>query len=182
MKNNLKNNRWIFLTLAIACLFSMARAAETSRSKSFTAGKGGTLEVSTSVGDIKIVPWDKNEACIQVEGLDDEELDRVKMTQTGSVIHVEYRSRWNNWSGRVQFTINVPSQFNLDLSTSGGDLTVDGELSGKIDGTTSGGSINLGTVHGGPVEMTTSGGDISAKNLEGEDLLKTAAGIFALNL
>ncbi len=153
MKNILKYNRWIYFTMAAVCLFSAARAAEASRSKSFPAGKGGTLEVSTSVGDIKIVPWDKNEACIQVDGLDDEELDRVKMSQSGSVIRVEYRSRWSSWSGRVQFTINVPAQFNLDLSTSGGDLTVSGELSGKIDGTTSGGSINLGTVHGGPVEI-----------------------------
>ena len=176
MKNILKHNRWIFLAVAAICMLSLTGAEESGRAKSFTAGKGGTLEVSTSVGDIKIVPWDKNEASIQVEGLDDEELDRVKMTQTGSVIHVEYRSRWSNWSGRVQFTVHVPSQFNLDLSTSGGDLTVSGELSGKIDGTTSGGSINLGTVRGGPVEMTTSGGDISAKNLEGEDLLKTAGG------
>jgi hypothetical protein len=164
------------LGAALVCMFTVLRAEESGRAKSFAVGKGGTLEVSTSVGDIRIVPWDKNEAYIQVEGLEDEELDHVQMTQTGSVVRVVYRSKWSSWSGSVQFIINVPSKFNLDLSTSGGDLTVEGSLTGKVEGMTSGGSISLGTVAGGPVEMTTSGGDITAKNLEGESFLKTAGG------
>jgi len=147
-----------------------------NRTKSFNASKGGMLEVSTSRGDIRISPWEKNEVYIAVDGLDDEDIDKVKMTQNGNTVRVSYRSRWSNGSGHISFSISVPSQFNIDISTSGGDLEVKGGLTGKIDGSTSGGDIKLGNVFGGPVEVTTSGGDIRAGKIEGEGNLKTAGG------
>jgi hypothetical protein len=146
------------------------------RSKSFQVGKGGTVEVSTSVGDIRITTWEKNEVFVSVEGLDDEGLDKVKMTQSGNVVRVSYRSRWNDGSGHLRFEINVPQQFNLDMNTSGGDLIVKGDITGKIEGSTSGGDIKLENCAGGPVEVTTSGGDIAAGKIEGEGNLKTAGG------
>jgi hypothetical protein len=146
------------------------------RSKSFNVSKGGTIEVTTSVGDIKISTWEKNEVYVNVEGIDDEDINQVKMSQNGNVVRVTYRTRWGDGSGHIRFNIDVPSQFNLDLNTSGGNLEVRGGLSGKIDGTTSGGDIKLGNVFGGPVEVTTSGGDISTGKLEGEGHLKTAGG------
>jgi hypothetical protein len=152
-------------------------SAQTNRSKSFNIGKGGTLEISTSVGDLHIKPWDKNEVSVSVEGLEDEELDRVKMIQTGSTVRVTYRSRWNNQSGEsVVFDAYVPKQFNLDLSTSGGDVIVSGSFDGKIDGSTSGGDIKLGDVYGGPVEVTTSGGNITTGAIQGDGTLKTSGG------
>ncbi|HVN49107.1 MAG TPA: DUF4097 family beta strand repeat-containing protein [Bacteroidota bacterium] len=151
--------------------------AQTNRSKSFSVGKGGTLEISTSVGDLHIKPWDKNEVAVSVEGLEDEELDRVKMTQTGNTIRVTYRSRWNNqWGENVVFDAYVPQQFILDLSTSGGNVIVSGTFNGKIDGSTSGGDIKLGDVSGGPVEVTTSGGNITTGAIQGDGTLKTSGG------
>jgi DUF4097 and DUF4098 domain-containing protein YvlB len=150
--------------------------AQTSREKSFNVGKGGTLEVSTSVGDIHIKPWEKNEVSVAVEGLEDEELDRVKITQSGNTVRVSYRSRWNNSSDHVLFDVQVPQQYNLDLSTSGGDLAVNGSLNGKIDGSTSGGDIKLGDVVGGPVDVSTSGGNIKTGTIQGDGILKTAGG------
>jgi hypothetical protein len=167
------------LIATLAALFMMALASageEGSRSKSFSVSKGGTMEVSTSRGDIRISPWEKNEVSIAVEGLDDEELDKIKMTQNGNIVRISYRSRWDDGSGHVRFSISVPSQFNLDMNTSGGDLEVKGGLTGKIDGSTSGGDIKLGNVFGGPVEVTTSGGDISTGKIEGDGSLKTAGG------
>jgi hypothetical protein len=147
-----------------------------SRTKSFNVSKGGTIEVTTSRGDIRISPWEKNEVYVTIEGLDDEDIDKVKMTQNGNTVRVSYRSRWYNGSGHVNFSISVPSQFNLDISTSGGDLEVKGGLTGKIDGSTSGGDIKLGNVFGGPVEVTTSGGDIKTGKIDGDGSLKTAGG------
>jgi hypothetical protein len=169
--------RILIATLVALLASTLALASEEgSRSKSFSVSKGGTMEVSTSRGDIRISPWEKNEVSIVVEGLDDEDFDKVKMTQNGNIIRVSYRSRWNDGSGRVRFAISVPSQFNLDLNTSGGDLEVKGGLTGKIDGSTSGGDIKLGNVFGGPVEVKTSGGDISTEKIEGDGSLKTAGG------
>ena len=169
--------RTLIAALAALLAATLALAGEDgSRSKSFSVGKGGTIEVSTSRGDITISPWDKNEVSVVIEGLDDEDLDKVKMTQNGNIVRVSYRSRWDDGSGHVRFAISVPSQFNLDMNTSGGDLEVKGELTGKIDGSTSGGDIKLGNVFGGPVEVTTSGGDISTGKIEGDGSLKTAGG------
>jgi DUF4097 and DUF4098 domain-containing protein YvlB len=163
------------LVVFLLSIFALARE-EGARSKTFNVSKGGTVEVSTSVGDIRISTWEKNEVYVTVEGLEDEDFDRVKMKQDGNVVRVSYRSRWNSWSSNVQFDISVPSQFNLDLSTSGGDLEVKSTLNGKIDGSTSGGSIKLGNVTGGPVEVSTSGGDISTGRIDGDGTLKTSGG------
>ena len=174
----MKTNTQILITALVVLLTSTLALAgeEGSRSKSFSVSKGGTIEVSTSKGDIRISPWEKNEVSVVVEGLDDEDLDNVKMAQNGNTVRVSYRSRWDDGSGHVRFSISVPSQFNLDMNTSGGDLEVKGRLTGKIDGSTSGGDIKLGDVFGGPVEVTTSGGDITTGKLEGEGHLKTAGG------
>jgi len=174
----MKTNTQILITALVVLLTSTLALAgeEGSRSKSFSVSKGGTIEVSTSRGDIRISPWEKNEVSVVVEGLDDEDLDNVKMAQNGNTVRVSYRSRWDDGSGHVRFSISVPSQFNLDMNTSGGDLEVKGRLTGKIDGSTSGGDIKLGDVFGGPVEVTTSGGDITTGKLEGEGHLKTAGG------
>ena len=159
--------------------FSVGRAAdgdEGARTKSFTVAKGGNLEVSTGVGDIQINPWDKNEVRVSVEGIDDEDLDRLKMTQSDNSIHVSYRPKWRyNGGGDVRFEIDVPSQFNVDLKTSGGSLEVSGTLTGKLTGTTAGGDIKLKNIVG-PVEMSTSGGNIEAGDIKGDGYLKTSGG------
>jgi len=164
-------------TIAALFMITLAFAGEEgARSKSFNVSKGGTIEISTSVGDVRISPWEKNEVYVNIEGLDDEDIGQVKMSQSGNVVRVSYRTRWGDGSGHLRFNVNVPSQFNLDMNTSGGDLEVKNGLTGKIDGSTSGGDIKLGNVFGGPIDVTTSGGDITTGKLEGEGHLKTAGG------
>jgi DUF4097 and DUF4098 domain-containing protein YvlB len=174
----MKTNSRLFALALVACLATAVALArdEGARSKSFTASKGGTVEVTTSVGDITISTWEKNEVSVSVEGLDDEDLDKVKMKQEGNTVRVSYRSRWNSWSGHVSFDINVPSQFNADINTSGGNLEIRGKLTGKVGGSTSGGDIRLATVIGGPVEVSTSGGNIRAERIDGDGTLKTSGG------
>jgi DUF4097 and DUF4098 domain-containing protein YvlB len=166
----------MILFMTVCASMYLSAGEDGNRSKSFNVGSGGTLEITTSVGDIRISTWGKNEVFVSVDGLDDEDLDKIKMTQSGNVVRVTYRSRWNDGSGHVHFDISVPTQFNLDMSTSGGDLEVKGAITGKIDGSTSGGDIKLGNVSGGPVEVTTSGGDIKTGKIEGDGSLKTAGG------
>ncbi|MBN1397508.1 MAG: DUF4097 family beta strand repeat protein [Bacteroidetes bacterium] len=174
----MKTYKQIVAAVFTVILIAAVTAADeySSRTKSFSVGKGGTLEVSTSRGDIRVSTWGKNEVYVVIEGLDEEDLDKVKMTQNGNNIRVSYRSNWYSGSGHVSFSVSVPSQFNLDINTSGGDLEVRGGLTGKVDGTTSGGDIKLGNISGGPVEVTTSGGDIRAGKIEGDGNFKTAGG------
>jgi len=150
-----------------------------SRSKTFNVGKGGTLEVSVDGGDITINVWDKNEVYVRAEGIEDEDLDHLKMRQSGNDVRVEFRNRsgWGGWGGgHLRFDITIPSQFNADLHTSGGDITLRGTIDGKISGSTSGGDVKLENVKGGRVELATSGGDMSTGNVQGDVVLRTSGG------
>ncbi len=150
-----------------------------SRSKTFGVGKGGTLSVSVDGGDIKISVWDKSEVLVKADGIDDEDLDRLKMKQSGNDVRVEYRNRrsWGGWNNsHVRFEITIPSQYNADLHTSGGDISVRATVNGKISGGTSGGDVKLEDVKGGRVELSTSGGDMRTGDVQGDVILKTSGG------
>ncbi len=145
------------------------------RSKSFTVSKGGLLEVSVGVGDIRITPWDKNEAYVRASGIDDDEIDRLKMSQSGNTIRVTFRPR-GGWShGNAEFEINIPKEFDTDLRTSGGDIEILDFIKGKIKGSTSGGDIKLSTVSG-TVSMSTSGGNVHTGDIQGDGELRTSGG------
>jgi DUF4097 and DUF4098 domain-containing protein YvlB len=143
------------------------------KSQSFTVDKGGLLDVSTETGSIEVQVWDKNEVFVEAEYLDDEESEGLSMSQSGNTVRVHYRSY--DHSSDVHFRINVPAQFNLELETSGGDITIKGKLTGKVNGHTSGGDIRIDYVNG-DVEMETSGGDITAKDIMGDLKLETSGG------
>ncbi len=144
------------------------------RTQSFSVNKGDTLQVSVESGDIWVGAWEKNEVMISAEGIDQEDLDSLSMTQSGSVVRVHF-SGSHGWSGYVRFDIQVPSQFDMNLRTSGGDIRLQGDLTGNITGSTSGGDIRLGNIRG-RLEMGTSGGDILAGRIEGDAMLRTSGG------
>ncbi len=145
------------------------------RSKSFKVAKGGKLDLSTAYGDIRIKPWSKDEVYVSVTGLDDEDLERLKMSQSGNDVIISFRPRGRSWSGDATFDVNVPSAYNIQVKTSGGDVEVDGPLTGTVDGSTAGGDIKFGAING-DVDMSTSGGDIKSGDFAGNGKLRTAGG------
>jgi len=147
---------------------------DTKATKTFTVTKGGDLEVNVNCGDIKLKTWDKDQVSITVDGLDDEDLDEVHMTQSGNSIRVEYRPRWN-WSGDVTFRVSLPAQFDADIHTSGGNIDVRGTMKGKLTGYTSGGDIHTENVEGA-TNLKTSGGDITLGDVSGEAEVRTSGG------
>lgn len=148
------------------------------RSKSFNVNKGGMLEVNVDGGAISIKVWDKNEVFVRAEGIDEDEMDRLKMTQSGNTVRIEFKhQRWGWSSGRSRFDITMPSQFDTDLHTSGGDIEIHGSVSGRIKGSTSGGDVTIENVlKGGIVDLSTSGGNMRAGNVEGDVKLRTSGG------
>jgi DUF4097 and DUF4098 domain-containing protein YvlB len=177
-----KQARFLIAAILVAVPMLLAfrgYVEDDSRSKTFTVGKGGTLEVSVDGGDVKINVWDRNEVLVKVDGIDDEDLDRLKMKQSGNDVRVEFRNRrsWGGWnSNHLRFEITIPKQYNADLHTSGGDISVRGTVDGKITGSTSGGDVKLEDVRGGRVELSTSGGDMKTGDVQGDVVLKTSGG------
>lgn len=179
MKNLLKGLVLVVLLLLPGMLASARQSDNEQRTKSFNVSKGGTLEVRVEGGDIKISVWEKNEVLVKAEGIDDDDLDRLKMKQSGNDVLVEFRNRggWGGWGGNhLRFDITVPSQYNADLHTAGGDIDVRGSVSGTIKGATSGGDVSIDNVKGGKVDLSTSGGDMHAGDVQGDVTLKTSGG------
>jgi len=171
----------ITAVIAVLVLFTLSVSAQKDsgvREKSFTVNKGGRLEVSVRSGDIRISPWSQNEVRIVADGIDEEDLDRLRMTQSGNTVRVEFRPRgrdWGGWNGSPRFEISIPVDFNVDMKTSGGDLELTGGISGKVEGSTSGGDITLSNVTG-MVDMSTSGGDVRVGDIKGNAQLSTSGG------
>ncbi|MGE5350521.1 MAG: DUF4097 family beta strand repeat-containing protein [Acidobacteriota bacterium] len=141
--------------------------------KTFKVGKSGFLELYVSLGSIKIVPWDKNEMQIEAKGIYDGDAEKVKITQQGNIVKVNYEQ--GGHPDEVKFIISLPAQHNVRLSTSSGDIEVDGTLKGELRGSTSGGDIRLGRVDG-LVALNTSGGNITSGDVVGNASFNTSGG------
>jgi len=81
---------------------------------------------------------------------------------------------WNNGGFDVRIEVMLPSNYNSDIETSGGDINL-GKLKGKTELNTSGGDITLNTIEG-EVYAETSGGDIKINNHYGYVRLSTSGG------
>lgn len=171
---------YITSVVAMLTFFVLSASAQDTgvRSKTFNVSKNGKLDITVRSGDIHISSWNKSQVSVTAEGIDDEDLDRLKMSQSGNTVRVDFRPRgnWGGWDGyHVRFDISVPSDFNIEMKTSGGDLEVTGMINGRIDGSTSGGDIRLESVTG-TVDMSTSGGDIKVGDIKGNAELNTSGG------
>ena len=80
---------------------------------------------------------------------------------------------------RTRFVVTVPSRCNMDLRTSGGNISVD-ELEGDIRSKTSGGSLHFDRIKGA-VSGSTSGGSIELLECVGWAQVETSGGIIRIS-
>lgn len=179
---------------ALLILLSTAASAagiEDRVRRTFDAAPGGTLTIDTQVGSIEVTPTSTSGVVVEVirtarttdpkkarELFSEMSLD---FSQQGNDVRITSRRRKDDWpffnwnSGlRVRFQVSVPYRYNVDLSTSGGDIRVS-DLGGQTSCRTSGGDIVLGKM-AGSVKATTSGGDVSITGGAGAVVLKTSGG------
>lgn len=165
--------------------------------KSFHVSSGEKLTVETPTGDVIIDSWNESEVSILVYGNDnaEEKLDFSFDKISGGVkVKAEKNNEWSSWGNSIKLTykIKVPSNFDTDIRTSGGDIKLsdtNGDLilktsggdivvknsSGNLVAKTSGGDIKINTFNGNS-ELKTSGGDISTKALSGSVEASTSGG------
>ncbi|HUI29975.1 MAG TPA: DUF4097 family beta strand repeat-containing protein [Candidatus Acidoferrales bacterium] len=142
--------------------------------KNFSVSEGGKLVVSINGGDIQVKVWDKLQVQMTAQDIGDD-ADLIETSQDGNTINVRTRGGWWSGSRDLRFIFYVPTNFNLNLSTSGGDLELGGELTGDVELSTSGGDVTIEDVNG-TVAGKTSGGDMVAHNLEKDATLSTSGG------
>jgi len=149
--------------------------------KEFNVDPGGLLEMDDISGDITVRTWGKNMVQITEELKMDvytkSEAEEVlkrsknKYSQSGKTVSVRgFRAR----RLKQRFDIMVPTKFNLDLKTSGGEISVQ-SLEGDVDLHTSGGDIDLSNITG-TVAAKTSGGNLDFSDINGVLTAKTSGG------
>lgn len=158
--------------------------------KEFRVSDGGDLSIKVPGADVEVVSGASNRAEISIF-LDARDMDKARsyfedldfeVGQSGGGVFVKARSadkgRWGwNRHGHAQILVraSIPRDFNADVETSGGDITIE-NLDGNVKLATSGGDIELGAISGDEITVTTSGGDIDAGSLSGRVKLTTSGG------
>ena len=181
--------------LTLACVadpnsVSARAAAQTDIQRTFSVRPGGRLMMDVDPGSIEVRTAGESQIVVnvfrKVERAGDyraEELLRqheVDFNQQGNnlIIRAKFPSedwrRWRHSSLQVRYVVSIPTEFNVDLKTSGGGVNVD-DLRGEVRVKTSGGGLRFGKIEG-PITGHTSGGGITMAGCNGKVEVRTSGG------
>ena len=173
-------NAILILFLLISNTLNATDSGE-GKTKSFKVASGGSLNVELQVGNINIQTWDKDEVLVKVEGLNDEAFKNLETNLKGNELTVKYENDGDETEEEVIFTITVPSKFNLDLKTMGGDISLKNNINGNVSIDTYGGEISAKNING-TTKIETKGGDIRLEEIKGDCNVNTYGGAVSITL
>ncbi len=158
--------------------------------KSFQVQPGVHLTVSTSGGEIRVIPSSDSVVKVvakeHIRASSEADADAlllkldlvIEQRGDGVVATAAYKEggiHFGSWPPvQVDFIVTVPSRASVDLKTSGGDIVV-GDLDGTVKAHTSGGEIELGKI-GADIDAHTSGGNVRLDEGRGSVKLSTSGG------
>ncbi|HEY6400427.1 MAG TPA: DUF4097 family beta strand repeat-containing protein [Blastocatellia bacterium] len=180
--------------LASACVNSNSAAAQAQGQadiqRTFSVQPGGRLVMDVEPGSIEVKTTGDSRIVVDVfrkvdrgsEGRAEEILRQheVNFEQQGNDLTIRARFPHENFrfwrrSGlQVRYVVSIPTEFNVDLKTSGGGIRVD-DLKGEVRVKTSGGGLQFGKIEG-PIIGNTSGGGINLAGCNGKVEVKTSGG------
>ncbi len=176
MSQFLKSVIKAIVSIALASMVHTSLAADADIEREFQVRRGGSLLVESDAGPIDVRAWDNSVVKVSVlkpNGF------TVDMNQSGDTVSVRAEAERGGFFGRmrsdIRFMVMVPREFNVELVTGGGAISVS-DLTGNVDVNTSGGSIDIGNISGGDVTADTSGGRIEIGNVEGDVEADTSGG------
>lgn len=179
--------------------------------KAFSVKAGGSLTIVSEFGaiDIQTAEQDKVEVIVTKESkpkfklvkVSQEILEDFEVTfeQNGADVRIDgkFKQGRKHWQKqlnqlKIHFLVTLPRQYNVDLDTSSGGISVDdldgyvrtetsagdlrfGKIKGTVWGRTSAGSIKL-TSCDSAVDVQTSAGSIELESVSGDVNAKTSAG------
>jgi hypothetical protein len=86
---------------------------------------------------------------------------------------------YSTWLRETEFRITVPQQFDAEVSTAGGSISVV-RLKGEVTARTSGGWLRFDRIEG-PIIGTTSGGGITITGARGRSVVRTSGGMIRIS-
>jgi DUF4097 and DUF4098 domain-containing protein YvlB len=170
MKKHLLKNIFSVMIFILSGFIITAIASE--KEKTFNVSKGENLIVTLSNGNITINPWSKDQVYIKAKNIDEDDLKDLRIDHQGNKVIVDF-----NGTDSDDFTLEVavPFQFNLDLSSGGGNVTIAGSFNGNVDISTGGGNIKLFSIEG-KLNVSTGGGNVIVGNVFSEAEISTGGG------
>ncbi|MFH2037483.1 MAG: DUF4097 family beta strand repeat-containing protein [Candidatus Zixiibacteriota bacterium] len=197
----------VFAMLSAATVFG---GIEQEKEESFNVKAGGMLTIESDLGSIEITGVNGDKVHIRVlmeaDTRDEKKAEEifedfhVEFEQTGDNVQVfgEYdNDRWNYWGNRrnlmrVKFLVTVPKEYEIDVETGGGGISIS-DLNGNVICKTSGGGLEfhgvVGEIQGrtsgggieiircnGHIDVETSGGGIDIEETEGKVYASTSGG------
>jgi DUF4097 and DUF4098 domain-containing protein YvlB len=154
---------YLFLGAANSSVTTYSYDLKVLHEKTFPINPGNQLKVRTPTGDVEVTYWDEAKVYIKILGDDDaEERMSFEFNNNENLVEIiaDKNSSLTSWfSGiNLKYEIKVPAKFNVDVSTSGGDIKLGG-VNGTAKLHTSGGDVWAERVEGN-LDVSTSGGDI----------------------
>ena len=137
--------------------------------------QGARLDTALAITAATRISLDlKSGGAVKITGGSDSKVVRVRVTENGrecKECNVELEqtaqgiqlrsSRPNGAPSQLRFEIEVPSHFDVDVSSAGGEVQIEG-VDGSIKGQTESGALNLRRISG-EVDMQTKRGDVVLK-------------------
>ncbi|NNF04420.1 MAG: DUF4097 family beta strand repeat protein [Rhodothermales bacterium] len=176
MKSTLRGLSAAFIAFLLVLGGALHTAAAQDVSRTFSVSEGEELDLDIETGgEIIIQGWDRNEVTVEIDldGADARDvIVNIDEFSGGVEVHTEYNSR--RLRADVTVRVRVPRRFDIDISTTGGDITIEG-VSGSIEGETMGGDLML-TGLSGRLRMSTMGGDVELRDSEVDGSVSTMGG------
>jgi DUF4097 and DUF4098 domain-containing protein YvlB len=181
MKKAFKDSLTTLLVIALTSIAVNAQAQ--SIHKKFPGVQGGTLEIIMEAGgSASITGWEQDIISVTYDdsriGLDYWLMDFD--AKDGNLKINARMMRPETDTGGLQFEIKVPRQFDIQFSSGGGQLKIDG-IEGSFNGSLAGGMIFL-TDLAGDVQLNTGGGNIKVTDSRLTGSVNTGAGDIILRL
>src|SRR5262245_36990329 len=161
----------VLIVVAVATLVVAEGVAKT-----FPASSGGKLELDLDAGGSAAIEGSGGHA-VEVTYTDDcSPACEVQFEETrdGLKIRTSFAKTSHNQSSDIELKIKVPAQFDIEVGSVGGGISIDG-VEGSFTGKTAGGELTLRHVRG-EAELQTMGGDIRLSDSELDGSLKTMGG------
>jgi hypothetical protein len=168
----------ILTTLVIVLSLVISLNAQTSKEAKFDVGKGDLLDVSLSQGNIDITTGSGSEVNVLAKNIKENEMKLLTMEKKGSRIEIVFKGED---SDDFELLLTIPSSLNLDLSTGGGNVIVNGDLSGDADVSTGGGNITAKAING-TADLSTGGGNIKTGDINGNADISTGGGEIKIDI
>lgn len=151
--------------------------------KTFKMKPGGHIYLDKVRGDISITSWERNEVRIHEKKEMDifsknEAITALRLSESGCKLKDNtltiggepFNRKWI----QSTFEIFVPYQFNCNLETEGGDVSVH-NIQGEVIVLSGGGDISIEDIDGS-VHAQTGGGDVDINDITQKTVVKTGGG------